>query len=230
MEYKCVFFDLDHTLWDYETNSRETLDDIYRLHKLDKRGIYSHEHFYICFREVNIHLWNLYDRGLIDSHTIRKERFKKVLEFFKAYEEKLSSDLSNDYLTICPAKINLLPNAIDTLNYLRGKYRLTVITNGFEEIQQTKLTAGNLSHFFDHIITSQRAGCRKPASGIFEFALKSNSIDPRQAIMVGDNLINDIQGARSVSIDTVFFNPESHVHTEKVAYEIKDLKELCDIL
>jgi putative hydrolase of the HAD superfamily len=227
--YKCIFFDLDHTLWDYETNSRETLQDLYVQYALQDLGV-TVEGFQQRFREVNTQLWDLYDRGEIDSGVIRKERFKQILEHFHAYEVKLSQNLSDDYLECCPKKAALMPHAIDVLDYLSGKYNLTVVTNGFEEIQHMKLTSGNLHRYFDFMVTSQKAGYKKPAREIFEFALKSNSVAAEEALMIGDNLITDIGGARNASIDTTFYNPDNLSHNEVVKYEIKSLIELCDIL
>ena len=118
-KYKCIFFDLDHTLWDYETNSAETLFELYGGYNLHSRGIALFEDFLNRFKKVNTDLWNLYDKGLIDSDVIRRERFKQILEPFNAYEVKLSDDLSRDYLDICPRKGKLMPHATDTLNYLK---------------------------------------------------------------------------------------------------------------
>jgi YjjG family noncanonical pyrimidine nucleotidase len=229
-KYKCVFFDLDHTLWDYEANSRETLAELYTAYDLHSKGVFNLDTFQQQFREVNTQLWDLFDRGIITSEVIRKERFKRILSYFHAYEEKLSQDLSVDYLYSCPKKANLIPHAVDVLEYLAGHYTMTVVTNGFEEIQNVKLTAGNLHRFFDHVITSQKAGCRKPSREIFEYAMNANSIKCCDAIMIGDNLITDIGGARGASIDTVFFNPEKISHTSEVSHEIFCLSELQKIL
>lgn len=230
MSYKCIFFDLDHTLWDYEKNSKEALRDLYVHYQLNDKGVWKFEDFYLRFREVNFHLWDLYDRGMINSAILRQERFKQVLEFFYAYDEKLSATLSDHYLEICPKKGNLMPHALETLQYLSGKYAMTVITNGFEETQHAKLSSCNLHSFFDHVITSQRAGHRKPAREIFELAMKCNGVKANEAIMVGDNLLCDIGGARNAAIDAVFFNPDNLIHHEEVVFEITNLKELSGIL
>jgi YjjG family noncanonical pyrimidine nucleotidase len=229
-KYKCIFFDLDHTLWDYETNSRETLAELYYAYDLHNKGVFNLDEFQRQFRKVNTELWDLYDRGIITSEVIRQERFKRILDYFHAYEDKLSKDLSADYLYNCPKKANLMPHAIDVLEYLAAQYTLTLVTNGFEEIQNLKLTAGNLHRFFNHIITSQKAGARKPSPGIFEYAMNVNSIKCCDAIMIGDNLVTDIGGARGASIDTVFFNPERIPHTAAVSHEIFCLSELPKIL
>ena len=225
-KYKCIFFDLDHTLWDYETNSAETLFELYGGYDLLSKGVPRYEDFLNRFKKVNTDLWNLYDNGLIDSDHIRRERFKQILEPFNAYEIKLSEDLSRDYLDICPRKGKLMPHATAILDYLKQNYRLAVITNGFEEIQHRKLTAGSLHSYFDHIITSQKAGFKKPSREIFDCALQLNGVTNIEAVMIGDNLITDIGGARNASIDAVYFNSEKIVHNESLHYEIESLDEL----
>lgn len=229
-KYKCIFFDLDHTLWDYETNSAETLLELYEEHDLLSKGVPSFQDFLNRFKTVNTDLWNLYDRGLIDSEVIRRERFKQILEPFNAYEPKLSEDLSREYLDICPCKGNLMPHAIEILTYLAEQYRLAVITNGFEEIQHQKLTAGNLHSYFDHIITSQKAGFKKPSREIFDCALQLNGVTNIEAVMIGDNLITDIGGAKNAAIDAVFLNTAEIVHNEILHFEIRSLEELRTIL
>lgn len=229
-KYRCIFFDLDHTLWDYEANSRETLIELYKHYDLQTKGIETSESFAAQFRIVNTTLWDLYDRGSITSDIIRKERFKQILQAFHAYEEKLCLDISHDYITQCPQKGHLMPHAIEVLDYLAAHYRLSIITNGFEEIQNLKLRSSNLLHYFDHIITSQRAGCRKPSCEIFNFALSSNSIKHHEAIMIGDNLVTDMGGASNAYIDTVYFNPEKNEHDSFIVHEINCLSELQKIL
>jgi YjjG family noncanonical pyrimidine nucleotidase len=236
-KYSCIFFDLDHTLWDYEANSRETLLELYGQYALINKGVERFDDFHRQFQVINLQLWDLYDRGLTDSETIRRERFKQVLAPFRAHDESLCEDLSRDYLRICPQKSKLMPHAIETLEYLSKRYELTIVTNGFEEIQHIKMTAGNLHQYFGHIITAQKAGHKKPSREIFDFALQLNAIAPHQAMMIGDNLITDIGGARNASIDAVFFNPEKTClparqdgHQETVYHEISSLAELREIL
>lgn len=229
-KYQCIFFDLDHTLWDYETNARETLYELYDTYALSSKGVDDAESFYQQFRLVNLGLWDLYDRELINHDHIRIERFKQILGYFSAYAEKLSNDISADYLNVCPKKGNLMPYATEVLEYLAANYKLTIITNGFEEIQNVKLTSGNLHRFFDHIITSQTAGFRKPSKHIFDYAMNANGIKCNDAIMVGDNLITDMGGARSSSIDNIFYNPEKIRHDKTHTHEIDCLSALKNIL
>lgn len=228
--YKCIFFDLDHTIWDYETNSEETLYELFHEHLLVKRGVPSVENFQSVFKEVNTHLWDLYDRELITSDVIRKERFHQILMSFDIHDPSFCEALSAEYLHRCPRKGTLMPHALETLEYLSAKYNLTIITNGFEEIQHVKLGAGKVEHFFDHIVTSQKAGHRKPSKEIFEYARQINNIDFHETIMIGDNLVTDIGGARNAGIDTIYFNPFGVNHRETVTYEIKSLRELLSFL
>ena len=229
-KYCTVFFDLDHTLWDYETNSCNTLTELHAHYGLHDRGISDVQAFLDQFRIVNNELWDLFDTGRIASDVIRKERFRRILGHFGLNDEKLDRDLSADYLDQCPRKGQLMPYAMEVLNYLTDRYRLTVITNGFDEIQQLKLAAGNLHGYFDHIITSQKAGHRKPAREIFEYALYHNDTQCHEAIMIGDNLVTDIGGARGANIDAVFFNSERRSHSEAPDFEISSLLELKSIL
>jgi putative hydrolase of the HAD superfamily len=228
--YKCIFFDLDHTLWDYEANSLTTLQELYSDYGLESCGVSDCDSFHRQFRKVNTQLWDLYDRGLIGSEVIRQERFKQILEHFSVFDEKLCAELSVAYLHACPKKAALLPHAIETLQYLFERYPMTVVTNGFEEIQNVKLTSGNLHQYFRYIVTSQKAGYKKPSREIFEYAMNANGVMPHEVIMIGDNLVTDIGGAHNAAIDTVFFNPEKVVHAVTVKHEIASLAELQKIL
>jgi YjjG family noncanonical pyrimidine nucleotidase len=229
-KYKCVFFDLDHTLWDYEKNAEESLHDLYHQYNLQARGVSTADDFYQRFRTVNLALWELYDTNQIDQDYIRRERFKQVLEHFSAYNAGLSDNLSRDYLALCPKKRNLMPHAEEVLEYLMAHYHLTVVTNGFDEIQHVKMTSGNLHRFFRHVVTSQKAGHKKPSHHIFEYAMRANGTACCDVVMIGDNLITDIGGARSASIDTIFFNPGKMAHDSIVNHEIGCLSELKNIL
>jgi YjjG family noncanonical pyrimidine nucleotidase len=228
--YTCVFFDLDHTLWDYETNSRETLYDLYHDRDLEGKGVWSFDRFFDEFRRVNLELWDQYDAGLIDSQVIRRERFIKIFAAFSIKDALLSEQISHAYLSTCPTKGNLMPHAMDVLNYLKEKYILTIITNGFEEIQSTKIASSQITPYFNHVITSQKAGARKPSKSIFDYALQLNGATCHQAIMIGDNVVADIGGARAASIDAVFFNPESNAHDHDATHEITSLDQLLNIL
>src|SRR4051812_46142955 len=184
--YKCILFDLDHTLWDYETNSEVTLRALFSQFGLQQRGITSFKFFFETFTRVNTGLWDLHDRGLIGQDVIRLERFHKVFTEAGLDDYRLSLEFSAEYLRELPKKSILLPFAKETLDYLAAKYPMVIVTNGFDEIQGTKLTSGGIRHHFKNIVTSQRAGKKKPAKEIFLFALGEAGHACADAIMIGD--------------------------------------------
>ena len=228
--YRCILFDLDHTLWDYDTNSSETLQELYQDYQLQQKGISSFSVFHETFIEVNTKLWEQYDLGIIDRDAIRFERFHSILSKLGIDNVDLSLTLSDEYVVHSPKKSRLMPNAIEVLDYLKDRYPMTIVTNGFEEIQYTKLNASGLTPYFKNVVTSARAGHKKPAKEIFEFALKESGFQSHETVMIGDNLLTDIGGAHNASVDTVFFNPNKISHEGKPQYEIHDLKQLLDIL
>ena len=230
MKYRCILFDLDHTLWDFETNSHQTLQELYLHYKLENRGVVSFSAFYETFVEINTRLWELYDQGKITREKIRFERFHGILDKLGINDLELSLILSDDYVAKSPKKSGLIPNTIEVLEYLFPRYPMTIVTNGFEEIQYTKMESSGLTPYFKNVVTSARAGHKKPSKEIFEFALAESGHEPHEAIMIGDNLFTDIGGAHSASLDTVFFNPNKIAHTEKPRYEIHNLKQLMEIL
>lgn len=228
--YRCVFFDLDHTLWDYETNCAETLHSMYHHYELEQRGVDSFPGFLKSFVSVNNALWDQYDRGMIPHEAIRYDRFHRILKEVGVDDFDLSLLLSKHYMLESPKGKNLVPQAIETLDYLVANYPLYIITNGFSEIQSVKLAASGIKKYFKKVITSEQAGYKKPARQIFDYALNQNGFHSHQAIMIGDNLLTDMTGARNAEIDHVFFNPNKVGCMEPVTYEIHRLSELKNIL
>ena len=229
-DYRCVFFDLDHTIWDYDTNSANTLGEIFEAFELERRGVSSLDDFRSTFVRINNELWDQYDRGQIPHDAIRHERFHRILLHTGVDDFPLSLKISKYYLTESPKGTHLIPQAVETLEYLSARYPLYIITNGFAEIQSTKLQSSGVGHFFKKVITSEQAGHKKPSRQIFDYALNQIGHHSHQAIMIGDNLLTDIGGARNAEIDHVFFNPSKIRHEEPVTYEIHWLRELRDIL
>ncbi len=228
--YKCILFDLDHTLWDYETNSREALSEIYLQFGLKGKGITNELDFLRAFYIVNNELWNNYDRGLLHRDAIRLDRFHKILLELGVDDYEMSLKISGEYLAHSPKKKNLIEGCKETLDYLFPKYPMVIVTNGFDEIQSTKLSSSGIAHYFKDVVTSARAGHKKPAKEIFEFALRENKVAPHEAIMIGDNLLTDIAGAKNASVDTVFFNPNKLEHPSVADFEIASLTELMNFL
>ncbi|MEQ8302470.1 MAG: YjjG family noncanonical pyrimidine nucleotidase [Cyclobacteriaceae bacterium] len=228
-KYKCVIFDLDHTLWDYDTNCTETLSELHAEYKLERSNI-KIEEFVRVFMEMNYSLWDQYDLGLIQRDVIRYQRFHRILLSLGVDDYKLSLNLSSEYVSRSPAKGNLMPNAKEILEYLNGKYQMIIITNGFDDIQATKLQSSGIQHYFEDVITSEKIGHKKPAKQIFDYALSRARVSAQDALMIGDNLNTDIKGAHNASVDATYFNPHKRLHNQTVHHEISDLSELKMIL
>ena len=229
-KYKHIFFDLDHTLWDFELNAKETLQDLYELNALDTKGIIDFDSFFSRYSYHNERLWDRYTKGFIKQEELRWKRMWLSLLDFKIADEPLARIMSLQFLERLPFKKNLFPYTTEILNYLTGKgYILHLITNGFEMVQQSKLRNSNLHSYFAEVITSERSNSIKPAKEIFEYALKAAKALKEESIMIGDNLDADIQGAINAGLETVFVNHLNIETTIKPTYTIYHLKELEEI-
>lgn len=227
--YKHIFFDLDHTLWDFDKNSREVLGELYESHDL-KSFNFSKDDFYKTFITVNHQLWQMHHRAQIDKVRLRNNRFNLIFEQLGAEAGDVSSKISGDYLRLCPAKCNVFPHTFTVLNYLKEKYILHIITNGYEDVQFIKLKSSRLNDYFIEIITPDGSGSQKPHKEIFEYALQKIKAACTECIMIGDNLETDIIGAKNIAMDQIFFNPENIFHNENVTHEINCLSQLMKIL
>jgi putative hydrolase of the HAD superfamily len=232
MKYKHVFFDLDHTLWDFETNSRETLYDLYHELDLSAVGIPAFDHFHSTYHHHNNIFWDRFRKGYITRDELRWKRMWRTLLDYKVASEPLALKLSERYLEILPTKKNLFADTIEVLEYLKAKqYPMHLITNGFEKTQHAKISNSGISHYFTHVITSEEAGIMKPHVAIFEYAMQKAGTIASEAIMVGDTLDADIEGANNAGIDSVYFNPAVPATGNiKPKYVINNLAELKTIL
>lgn len=229
-KYKHLFFDLDHTLWDFEANARDTLQELYFLHELQNAGVHDFDLFIQRYSHHNERLWSRYTKGFIKQEELRWKRMWLSLLDFKIADEPLSRKISVDFLERLPYKKNLFPYTVEILKYLTGKgYHLHLITNGFESIQFGKLHSSNLQHYFKQVITSEASGSLKPDKIIFEYALTKACADKKESIMIGDNLEADIEGAMNAGMDAVFVNHIGANTELKPAYTIYHLKELENI-
>lgn len=229
--YLHILFDLDHTLWDFDRCATETLTDLYHKHQLKQLGASSPTELCRVFHQVNRRLWDLYNRGEYDSERLRRERFSLIFDELQlTYNSTLPQVFAKEYLATCPTKGHVIAEAAATLDKLRGRYRLHIITNGFSDVQAIKLQYAGLADYFQTVTSSDVAGYRKPNAGMFHYALENISATPSECIMIGDNLKTDVLGARNAGIDQVYFNPARHEHTDEVTYEINALPELLAIL
>ncbi|MEO6540388.1 MAG: YjjG family noncanonical pyrimidine nucleotidase [Ferruginibacter sp.] len=226
-QYKHLFFDLDHTLWDFDANAKETLAELYAIFDLNNRINTAFEDFFPKYLFHNEVLWDRYHKGLITSEDLKWKRMWRTMLDFKIANEPLARDMSGKFLEILPTKKLLFPHTIEILNYLKEKkYELHLITNGFEKTQWSKLNNSGLSRYFTHVITSEGSNSLKPKKEIFDFAMGMAKSSLSESIMIGDNLDADIQGAMNAGMDTVFVNHINAKPEIKPTYTVTHLKQL----
>lgn len=228
--YKHIFFDLDQTLWDFETNSREVLVDLFSRYRLQELKIPDVHTFIERYHYHNHILWEQYRFNQVDKYTLREQRFLRTLQDFGEADKTLSDRLSADYLAEAPFKAALFPYCLEVLDYLSRQYKLHIITNGFEEVQYIKLRSSNMIHYFDVIVTCENSGYKKPEKHIFYHALERSRASIDNSLMIGDSMESDILGAKNIGMDQIFFNPKRHRHNEVITHEISCLSELKDLL
>ncbi|WP_375325315.1 YjjG family noncanonical pyrimidine nucleotidase [Flagellimonas sp. GZD32] len=221
-----VFFDLDHTLWDFEKNSALTFAKILRENRVEVEL----ESFLEVYSPINLQMWALYREDKITKSSLRYQRLR--LTFDKLATE-VTDDvidvLAHEYIAHLSSFTHLLPNSMEILEYLSAKYRLHIITNGFQEVQDKKLKGSRIDHYFEIVVNSEMAGVKKPHPQIFELALNKANVHSKNAIMIGDNLEADILGAKAMGMQVVHYNSNKEPdHTESVI--INDLIEIKNIL
>jgi putative hydrolase of the HAD superfamily len=219
---KHVFFDLDHTLWDFDKNSALTFQKIFDLHQVDiETG-----NFLKVYEPINLKYWKLYREEQIDKATLRYGRLKDTFNALNhAVEDELIHQLSIDYIENLASFNHLFEGTVDLLNYLHPKYELHIITNGFEEVQLKKMTSSNITHYFKTITNSEMAGVKKPNPLIFNHALQVANARAHESMMIGDSYEADILGALNVGYDAIFFN----YNNENIDSKIKQVKDLLEI-
>ncbi len=230
--YRHLFFDLDHTLWDFERCAEETLQELFAEFKIADYGATAFVPFLETFYQVNYHMWGLYDRNQTSKDEIRRERFPLIFERLGVKFPRLKAEsLGTEYLYRCPQKPYTIAHAHSILEHLAPHYQLHILTNGFEDVQATKLKSAKLDHFFDVVVTSECTGYKKPAPQIFEFAVEKAQTALHESVMIGDNLSTDIAGAINIGMPCVFFNPLKKSHEEqKLLGDIACLLELKELL
>lgn len=217
-----IFFDLDHTLWDFDKNSALTFDKIFRLNGLE---IPLHD-FISVYEPINLYYWKLYRNEEIDKEGLR---FGRLNDAFTKLEIAIADDviykLSDDYITFLSSFNHLFEETLVILDYLKHNYKLHIITNGFQEVQNGKLENAGIASYFITVTNSEMVGVKKPNPKIFHHALDLAQAKVENSIMIGDNLEADIQGALNIGLDAIMFN----YRNENLPLEIKQVKNLLDL-
>ena len=229
-KYRHLFFDLDHTLWDFEANARATLQELYHSLSLEQRGINDFDLFHKNYLVHNEKLWEKYRKGFIKQEELRTKRMALALLDFKIADEALTKEMGVRFLELLPTRTILFPYAKEILQYLTNKkYELHLITNGFEKTQHSKLKHSGLDEFFKEVITSEGSNSLKPNKEIFDYALARSGATKEQSIMLGDSIEVDIIGAKEYGMDQVYINHLGVEPSIKPTYTVTTLKELEEI-
>jgi len=220
---KDVFFDLDHTLWDFEANSKLAFVAIFKKHKLQVDML----KFFNYYVPINTKYWRLFRNDKISKENLKTGRLKDTFKILKLTISDASIELlAEDYLKELPRHNELFPGVFEILDYLKDKnYQMHIITNGFNEVQYEKLKASKLIPYFEKIITSENTGVKKPNPVIFNEAVKSANTVVRQSVMIGDNWEADIMGAKNAGMEAIFCNFDN----KPVAENIKSVNNLLEI-
>lgn len=231
MKYKHLFFDLDHTLWDFDANARVTLQQLHIDLNLVDKGIHDFDLFYKNYLVHNEKLWARYRSGYIRQEELRIKRMWLTLLDFQIADTELARQLSEVFLQLLPTRTILFPDTKEVLQYLTDKgYQLHLITNGFELVQHEKLKSSGINHFFKEVITSEGSNSLKPQKEIFDYALNRTGATVAESIMIGDSIEVDIAGAIAAGIDQVHVN---HINSEQSlipTYTVTELKQLKEFL
>lgn len=228
--YDHIFFDLDRTLWDFDSNSREALTEIFDELDWGSTEVPDAQEFITTYQQINERCWDQYRRGLIEKNELRVLRFRLSLAHYDLHDEEQADFLGDRYVEISPRKTILETGTIEVLDYLKSKsYRLHIITNGFAEVQHIKLDNSGLTSYFEEVIISEHVGEKKPHPLVFNHALAQAGAQAGSSLMIGDDWAVDVDGAAQVGMDQVYYNPGKRAGGAST-FEIRELRELQNFL
>ena len=229
-QYKHIFFDLDRTLWDFDAAAEVAFERIYDKYDLKSLGIPSAHEFHEVYHPLNERLWELYRAEKITKSDLNRTRFVLPLEQYGIRDTDLADHLSEDYVYWSPRIVRLIPGTMELLDYLKPKYHLHLITNGFQEVQDTKLSLSGMKPYFETLTVSEEVGVKKPNPEIFHYALRKANATAEESLVIGDEIAVDIDGARAAGIDQIFFNPKGEKVEGERTFEVYNLLEIKSIL
>ena len=243
-QYKAVFIDWDDTIGDFIGAAKMALQEMYeKYHLCDYFA--SCEEFVSLYKPHNLELWDKYGKDQVTKEYLSFDRFFfPLMHGSKGGERRLgdkairqevaalAEQLSEDFLNMTTARFSLLEGAEELVRYLAKKYPLTVVTNGFVEVQYEKFDKSGLRDCFAHIVLSEEVGCQKPNPRIFEEALRMNGLQAEDVVMIGDSWNSDIQGAINAGIDQIWIRKSKDPLPEgqSATYLVQSLSEVMEIL
>lgn len=202
---QCILFDLDNTLWDFDGNAKIALSQLYQKHNLEKLTGKTDLAFIEIYEVTNAEYWRRYEKGEVDKETLRTRRFIDALQKLGLREDLQPKGLWQEYLDICPTIPNLIPNALSTLAHLKKHFKIGLLTNGFEQTQQTKIKCSGIHQHIDFMLSSESFGIPKPRKEIFDKAVEMAGMTHEECIYIGDNRETDVIGGLNAGIKTAWF-------------------------
>lgn len=228
--YKNLFIDLDDTIYDFSSASREAFMETYELLHYD-RFFDSFNHYYSIYEPYNLELWHIYGEGKITKEELNKRRYSYPLEVVGIKDQELADTFCREALGRIPTKNRLIDGAIELLEYLRPKYKMYILSNGFKELQSHKMRTAGIDKYFDALILSEDIGVNKPNRELYEYALEKTGSKLEESIMIGDMFETDIVGAANIGMKQIYFNPKKkESHTFAPTYMVTELLQIKDIL
>jgi putative hydrolase of the HAD superfamily len=219
-----VFFDLDHTLWDFEKNSALTFERLL----VDFKVTIPLAVFLEAYIPINLKYWRMYRNGEVSKETLRYERLKYTFDHLSySATDSLIHQMADRYMEVLTTFNHVFPGAHNLLDYLQPKYRLHIITNGFTEVQTKKMKHSNMDHYFEVIVDSELAGVKKPHPKIFKKALDMAGVSAAKSLMIGDSLEADILGAKAAGLQVLHFNAhgeDAHSHAP-IVHSLEEIKQ-----
>ena len=229
-QYKNLFIDLDDTLYDFSAASQESFRETYDLLHYE-RYFNSFEHFYSIYEPYNLQLWHIYGEGKIMKEELNKRRYSYPLEVVGVHDQELADTFCREALGRIPTKNKLIEGAKELLEYLRPKYNLYILSNGFKELQSRKMCTVGIDKYFDALILSEDIGVNKPNRELYEYALQKTASTMEDSIMIGDMFETDIVGAANIGMKQIYFNPKKkECMPFTPTYMVTELLQIKDIL
>ena len=228
--YKHLFIDLDDTIYDFSYASREAFRETYALLGYE-RFFESFDHYMSIYTPYNLELWKEYGKGNITKAELNSRRYSHPLEVAGIHDQTLADTFCREALSRIPTKGNLMPGARELLDYLRPKYRMYILSNGFTELQSHKMRTAGIDGYFDALILSEDIGVNKPDPRLFEYALERTGASIGESIMIGDMVETDIAGAAGIGMPQIFYNPKNVQNLPFApTYEVSNLLDIKEIL
>ena len=221
-----LFFDLDHTLWDFEKNSALTFEQLLADYNIPV----ALPDFLNIYVPLNLEYWKAFREQRMDKETLRYRRIKDTFDRLQfSIDDEMVFTLADAYIQNLPEHNHLFPGAIEVLDKLKEWYSLHIITNGFREVQHFKMRNAGLTPYFSTVTDSESVGVKKPNPLIFQKALSDASCNPTSSVMIGDSYEADILGAIGVGMKAIHFVPfQNQIHKDCLI--IKSLSNLIEKL